>query len=164
MPVSPQPPRFARWILQCFLSTNAEGVLGDLEEEYIDHVEMYGPFSARLLYVRHVFASLPHFFLESLHWTLLMFKNYLKISFRTLWRYKGFSTLNILGLATGIAFCLLLILLIQSQKEIDRHHAHAERIYRVITEVNLEQVGVIPMASSPAPLGEMAMLSCNGKE
>src|SRR5436309_314535 len=39
-----------------------------------------------------------------------MFKNYLKIALRNLWRNKGYSAINIIGLAVGLATCLLFIL------------------------------------------------------
>jgi len=36
-----------------------------------------------------------------------MLKSYLKIALRSLWKNKGFTTINIVGLAAGIATCLL---------------------------------------------------------
>jgi putative ABC transport system permease protein len=38
-----------------------------------------------------------------------MLKSYLKISFRNLWKYKGFSAINIAGLTIGMATCLLIL-------------------------------------------------------
>ena len=43
-----------------------------------------------------------------------MFKNYFIIAFRNLVKRKGFSLINILGLATGMAVCLLIVLFIQA--------------------------------------------------
>nr|NIR69197.1 ABC transporter permease [candidate division KSB1 bacterium]NIS24123.1 ABC transporter permease [candidate division KSB1 bacterium]NIT71040.1 ABC transporter permease [candidate division KSB1 bacterium]NIU24742.1 ABC transporter permease [candidate division KSB1 bacterium] len=39
-----------------------------------------------------------------------MFKNYLKIAFRNLLKYKGYSAINVLGLAIGLTSCLLIFL------------------------------------------------------
>ena len=61
-----------------------------------------------------------------------MFKNYLKIAFRNLWRHKSFSAINIFGLAIGIATCLIIILFIQSELSYDRYNEKADRIVRVV--------------------------------
>lgn len=58
-----------------------------------------------------------------------MLKNYLKIAFRNLLRSKGFSIINISGLAIGMASALLILLWIQNEISIDRFHAKTERIY-----------------------------------
>ncbi len=60
-----------------------------------------------------------------------MFKNYLKIAWRNLWRNKGFSALNIFGLAIGIATCLVILLFVQNELSFDRFNKNAERIVRV---------------------------------
>jgi len=63
-----------------------------------------------------------------------MFKNYFKVAFRNLLKRKGFSLINILGLATGMAVCLLIILFIQSELSFDKHNEKAKDIYRVVLE------------------------------
>src|SRR5688572_5744229 len=63
-----------------------------------------------------------------------MFKNYFKVAFRNLLKRKGFSLINILGLATGMAVCLLIILFIQSELSFDKHNEKAENIYRVVLD------------------------------
>src|SRR5688572_28331134 len=60
-----------------------------------------------------------------------MFQNYLKIALRNLWKNKGFSTINILGLAIGIATCLLITLYVLDELSFDRYHEKSDRIYRV---------------------------------
>jgi putative ABC transport system permease protein len=60
-----------------------------------------------------------------------MFKNYFKIAWRNLWRNKGFSALNIFGLAIGIATCLVILLFVQNELSFDRFNKNAERIVRV---------------------------------
>jgi putative ABC transport system permease protein len=61
---------------------------------------------------------------------VLMFKNYLKIAYRNLIRYKGYSLLNISGLAMGIACCIVILLWIQHELSYDRFHENADQIYR----------------------------------
>jgi putative ABC transport system permease protein len=60
-----------------------------------------------------------------------MFRNYLKIAFRYLMRYKTYTTINVLGLAVGITCCILIMLFVRSEFSYDRFHSKASRIYRV---------------------------------
>lgn len=63
-----------------------------------------------------------------------MFKNYFKVAFRNLLKRKGFSLINVLGLATGMAVCLLIILFIQNELSFDKQHEKAKDIYRIVLE------------------------------
>jgi ABC-type antimicrobial peptide transport system permease subunit len=58
-----------------------------------------------------------------------MFKNYFKISYRYLIRNKGFSAVNILGLAIGMASAMLILLWVQNELGVDRFHKNTDRIY-----------------------------------
>jgi putative ABC transport system permease protein len=60
-----------------------------------------------------------------------MFRNYLKIAFRNLWRQKGYSFINISGLTIGLVCTLLIILYVMDELSFDRHFENADRIYRV---------------------------------
>ena len=60
-----------------------------------------------------------------------MWRNYVTVAFRNIRKHKGFSLINIAGLAIGIASCLLILLFVQSELSYDRFHERAERIYRV---------------------------------
>lgn len=61
-----------------------------------------------------------------------MIKNYLKIAWRNLWRNKFFSTINILGLALGMACSVLIILWVQNELSVDSFHKNSDRIYAVV--------------------------------
>ena len=63
-----------------------------------------------------------------------MLKNYFRINLRNLRRNKGYAIINILGLATGIAVCLLIFLVISFETSFDNFHKNSNRIYRVLTE------------------------------
>jgi putative ABC transport system permease protein len=65
-----------------------------------------------------------------------MFKNYFKTAIRNLKRYKGYAFINILGLAVGIAACLLIFLVIQFETSFDNFHPNSKNIYRVVSEFN----------------------------
>jgi len=58
-----------------------------------------------------------------------MIKNYFKVAFRNLLRNKGFSFINISGLAIGMASAILIFLWIQSEVTYDRFHEKEDRIY-----------------------------------
>lgn len=60
-----------------------------------------------------------------------MFKNYLKTAIRNIRRNKTYATINTVGLAVGIASCLLIFLVIQFQTSFDNFHKNKDRIYRV---------------------------------
>ncbi len=80
-----------------------------------------------------------------------MLKNYLKIALRNLLRHKGYSFINIAGLAVGITCCLLILLFVQDELSYDRYHEKAERIYRLIVE-NQAEGRVFNNALSSAPM------------
>ena len=63
-----------------------------------------------------------------------MIKHYLKVSFRNLWKYKSFSAINILGLAIGMATCLLILQYVSFKLSFDQFHKNANNIYRVVND------------------------------
>ncbi|MBA4850864.1 ABC transporter permease [Emticicia sp. BO119] len=60
-----------------------------------------------------------------------MIRNYLKIAFRNLRKQKGFTFINIAGLAIGITCFLLIGLYVKDELSYDRFNKNADRIYRV---------------------------------
>jgi len=58
-----------------------------------------------------------------------MFRNFFKIAYRNLLRNKGFSFINIAGLAVGMASAMLILLWIQNEMSHDRFHEKVDRIY-----------------------------------
>ncbi|MBL7698540.1 MAG: ABC transporter permease [Chitinophagaceae bacterium] len=65
-----------------------------------------------------------------------MFRNYLKTAFRNLWRNKGFSTINLMGLALGLACSLLIMLWVNDEYSVDAFHANGSRLYSVYERQN----------------------------
>jgi putative ABC transport system permease protein len=59
-----------------------------------------------------------------------MLSYYFKIAFRSLWKHKGFSALNITGLSIGTAIVILLSLYVWDEWTFDRFHSKSDRIYR----------------------------------
>ncbi len=67
-----------------------------------------------------------------------MIKNYFKIALRNLWRNKGFSAINIIGLAIGIATCLIIMLFVNNELSYDSYNKKAGLIVRVYFEGNVQ--------------------------
>lgn len=80
-----------------------------------------------------------------------MLKNYLKTTLRNLRKFKAYSLINIAGLAIGLACCLLIMLYVQHELTYDRHHEHADRIYRIAADIYFGG-NHLRMATAPAPM------------
>ena len=66
-----------------------------------------------------------------------MFKNYFKTAFRTLFKNKLYTTLNVAGLAFGLSCFLLIGLYVFDELTFDQQHRNADRIYRVVEHKNV---------------------------
>ena len=87
-----------------------------------------------------------------------MFKNFFKIAYRNIIRNKGFSFINISGLAIGMASAVLILLWIQNEMSHDKFHAKADRIY---TANNRDKFNgqLWAWATTPAVLGPALKMS-----
>ena len=81
-----------------------------------------------------------------------MIKNYLLTAFRNVLRYKGFSLINIFGLALSMSVCMVILVVIQDQYSYDKIHLKNDRIYRV-QQVDSLDFTSLKIASNPYPLG-----------
>ena len=82
--------------------------------------------------------------------------NYTKIALRKIKRQKGFSFINIAGLAIGMAAFILILIWVQDELSYDRFHENADQIYRINTE-DTSGGKTFLLAGSPAPLGQALM-------
>ena len=144
--------RFFRWFCH---PDYFDEIQGDLEEIYQRDNEQAKQFAhwKHLLRVLGLFRpslirAFPHFSINP-----GMFRNYFIISTRTLLRQKLFTTINILGLAIGLASFLLINEYIRFEESYDRFFTDADRIYRVSTVqvVNGEVEVKDAMTYHPAP-------------
>lgn len=62
-----------------------------------------------------------------------MLKNFIKVAVRNLIKQRFYSLINILGLAFGMAVCLLIGFYVSNEVSYDRFHSKADRIYRILT-------------------------------
>jgi putative ABC transport system permease protein len=80
-----------------------------------------------------------------------MFWSYVKIAIRNVVRQKLYSTINILGLAIGVAACITILLYVKNELSYDRYHEKADRIYRVaITGVVGGNEFTMALSAAPA--------------
>src|SRR5690606_37884467 len=56
-------------------------------------------------------------------------------AFRNLWRHRGFTFLNIAGLAIGLTAGFLILLYVSFELSYDQFHSKADRIYRVVSDI-----------------------------
>ncbi|MDQ3290343.1 MAG: ABC transporter permease, partial [Bacteroidota bacterium] len=80
-----------------------------------------------------------------------MLKNYLKIAFRNISRHKGYTFLNVAGLAIGIAACLIISFFVRNELSYDTYHANADRLYRVAVDIESRADNRV-FAQTSAPL------------
>jgi putative ABC transport system permease protein len=66
-----------------------------------------------------------------------MLKNYFKIAIRNIIRHKGFSFINIFGLALGLAVFMLIMLWVRDEVSYDRFHENTDRLYRLVVQSEL---------------------------
>ncbi len=80
-----------------------------------------------------------------------MFRNFIKVSLRNLWKNKTFSFINIFGLAVSMSICLLIILMLADQSEYDQFHQYKNRTFRILSDGGTKPT---MYASSPKPLAQ----------
>jgi putative ABC transport system permease protein len=81
---------------------------------------------------------------------MLMLRSYVRTAVRALRRRLGYAAINVLGLAVGLACCLLIGLYVRHELRYDRHHAAAERTVRVATSFgDRGPVDVSPSIAGP---------------
>lgn len=83
-----------------------------------------------------------------------MFKNYLKIAWRNLWRNKGYSALNIFGLAIGITCATLILLWVEDEMSFDSNFEKQDQVYYVPTNQLFEGEWRTVYRSTPGPLAK----------
>ncbi len=80
-------------------------------------------------------------------------RTYFKIAFRSLLKNKGFTVINIVGLALGLATCLIIVFFVYDELSYDRFNVKANRIYRVNTDIKFGGNSSSYAVSAP-PLAE----------
>lgn len=147
-----KPPVLARWLFERVARTvEIRTVSGDMDEYFAELVSEVGRFRAKLWYWGHVLKSIPILLITAIYWGTAMFKNYIKIALRIIRKHKGYAFINIMGLAIGLASCILILVYVLHETGYDRFHENAERIYRVAMKAKIGD-NPVEVANTPAPL------------
>jgi putative ABC transport system permease protein len=163
----PSPPRAALRFLEWYCPSSLhEGIEGDLLEQFEKDLQSPDHFkwpvdsisTARRRFILNVFKFFrPEIILRNKRSQNLfqtdMLQNYFKIAFRSLWRAKAHSSINVLGLALGIACCVLIALFVHDELTFDTFHAKANRIYRVYARENWGAKQEFFYTFTPFPMG-----------
>ncbi len=134
----PSPPSWSTRFLAWFIKEDYyEDVQGDLEEEFQLIAKGGRVYKARKWYSWQIVKLFKPSMIkrikpnDSIEKETTMFKNYLKIGLRNLWKYKSSTVINIIGLSTGLAAFVLISLFVKDEYSYDRHFENADEIYRV---------------------------------
>lgn len=131
------PPKLGQKILLYFLRDElAEEVLGDLDEKFHATRKTKSLLKARLNYWYQILNYLRPFAIRkskpSYSNQYAMFQNYFKIGWRNLFKNKGYSLINIGGLATGMAVAMLIGLWIHDELSFNKYNQNYDRIAQVL--------------------------------
>ncbi len=158
----PIPPRLLDKLLNRLIAPHLrEEVLGDLHERYHLRAQRIGEGKARQRYWRDVLTYLrlsnlkriPSLYPTTYLISPNMLRNYFKITFRNLLKHKGYSFINIFGLATGMAVAMLIGLWVWDELSFNKSHKNYDRIAQVWQFVNFD--GTISSYNSvPIPMAE----------
>jgi putative ABC transport system permease protein len=141
--------RFLRWFCR---DEYLDEIEGDLIEIF-QYQHQQSPARARRAFTWGVIRHFRPEFIRSFrsdyhHNTTAMFRNYLKVGWRNLSKYKMYSAINIGGFALGLATCMLIALYIQHELSYDTQYPDGDRIYRVVGKFGAESRNTY----FPAPL------------
>ena len=73
-----------------------------------------------------------------------LLSSYLKTAIRNLARHRIYSAINIIGIAIGLAFCILTFLFVQNEWTYDTFHENADRIYLIYRQSDGLVSGITP--------------------
>jgi putative ABC transport system permease protein len=126
--------------------------MGDLAEFYNYISNKEGRTKANIWYLFQIFSSVIPYLIFSVFWRLIMLKTYLKTALRNIKKNKGFSVINIAGLALGMACFILIFLYVQNELSYDNFHESADRIYRVQRGMGSNYMGANASVITYGPL------------
>jgi putative ABC transport system permease protein len=149
-----KPPKLGEWLLKHIARYDDNlSLRGDFDEEFDSIARSKGFLRAWLWYWLHLFKSVPSFISDLIYWRIVMLNSYLKVAFRHIQKHKGFSSINILGLAVGMACFILVMFYVRHELSYDKFHTKYDRLFRVIR--SYPENPNIPfkfIPSTPAPL------------
>ncbi|MCP4727606.1 MAG: FtsX-like permease family protein [bacterium] len=154
--IKKNPPRTAKMLLQFLIGRETHySCIGDIEEIYNEVLEDKGRVSAYIWFYSQIIKIISNKLRNSVYWSTVMLRNYIKITLRNIRKNKGYSFLNIMGLAIGIAVCILIFSYIFFELKFDRFHQNSDRIYRLTLEASFAGQNIHTATSSAPAAGAL---------
>ncbi|HSG29752.1 MAG TPA: ABC transporter permease, partial [Candidatus Krumholzibacterium sp.] len=126
------PPALASFILRLAARGDGEySLIREMTEEYGDYAARKGGSAARRWFWRQTLRSLPSIAAGSAASQASMVKNYFKIALRNMRRRKGYSLINIIGLALGMTCFIAIMMYVDFERSYDSFNEKSDRIYRI---------------------------------
>lgn len=129
-------PKLAQNILSRMTQYNhRHSILDDFEETFQSIQREKGLSKALVWCWKNVLQTAIKYITFLMFGGMIMFKNYIKTAFRVFFGHKLFSSINVFGLAIGLAVCMVISLWVYRELSYDRFHTKADRIYRIEREL-----------------------------
>jgi len=128
-PLPPIERRLLRWLLP---RNDFESLIGYYETGYRDIRIQRGRRPSRRWLWSQILKAVPTLISMKFRGETIMLKNYLITALRNIKRHKGYSFINIAGLAIGTSCCLLILLWVRHELSFDRFHENADSIHRTV--------------------------------
>ncbi|UCE22002.1 MAG: ABC transporter permease, partial [Candidatus Aminicenantes bacterium] len=125
-------------------------IIEDMEYRFSQDIKEKGLIRAALSQAFQFVIIVVPLFMEAVFGGVSMFKNYIKIAFRSIKRHKGYSFINIFGLAIGMTVCLLMLMYVVNEISYDNFHEKGGRIYRLACDWGTEGSKMKFAGSMPA--------------
>jgi hypothetical protein len=126
---------------------------GDFDEEFETISRSKSHLHAWFWYWYHLLKSAPSLLGDIIYWRSVMFSNNVKTAWRFIKRHKGYSFINIAGLAFGISLFILTWIYVRYEYSFDSFHEKGDRIYRVFDTSNDKYYGWENSVPNPPALG-----------
>lgn len=130
-------PKLPLWFIRILTDKDdTDPTSGDLEEMYSDIVQEKGYTKAKFWIWKQVFRSIPVYVYQSIQWGFMMSMHFFQMAFRRIGKQKGYTFINITGLALGLASCVLILLWVTDELSFDRFHEKGDRLYRIDADMS----------------------------
>ena len=127
-----KPPFISSKLLSFFLNyKHPESMQADYEEIFHEISLDNNRLAAHLWYWIQIFLLIPPFINNSIFWSITMLKNYFTSAFRNIIKNKTHFFINIFGLATGLACCILIMFFVHDEISYDHFHKNIGKIFHI---------------------------------
>ena len=135
------PPKWADKLLERFCKKEyLEEIQGDLHESFYWRLDERGVRYAKWKFIKEILLSFRTSNLKTFKFMdqiLTLLKSHIKTGWRFLWKTKGYSSINIIGLSVGIVFSWFAYIYAKDQLGYNKHLNNVENLYRMSMQVEM---------------------------